>query len=294
MIKNSMLVDIIVTTYNRSDILPDTLKSIQAQTYSNWRCWIAEDGQSDETRSAISPFLEDERFVYLPGDHAGRPAAPRNRAMRRGQGDLIAFLDDDDLWLPEKLARQVEFMRRHPACALLGCNAFNVEPGRTPEGDKSLYFDKKSFFGRIDYDKFVQRNYIILSSSMIRRHVVSQAGGFNERLSPAEDYEYWLRIGALGEIYNLSEPLVLFRIPASVKHYPTFDRSESYRQRASVLDLALSGDGTLPSPLLLPGKEAFADACRFERDFYLKGPQILGRLRHELAWAFRTCLIRKK
>ena len=287
-----MLVDIIVTTYKRADILPDTIKRVQAQTYSDWRCWIAEDGQTDETRSAIAPFLKDERFIYFPGDHAGRPAAPRNRAMRRGQGYLIAFLDDDDLWLPEKLARQVEFMRRHPACVLLGCNAFPVGPGEEPSAEKQLYFKKKSFFGHIHYDKFVQRNYIILSSSMIRRHVVSQAGGFNERLSPAEDYEYWLRIGALGEIWNLSEPLVIFLEAASAKHYPTFERRESYRQRARVLDLALSGDGTVPSPLLLPGKETYADACRFEKKFYLKGPRILGRLRHELAWKIRSCLLR--
>ena len=287
-----MLVDIIVTTYKRADILPDTIKSVQAQTYSNWRCWIAEDGQTDETRSAIAPFLKDERFIYFPGEHAGRPAVPRNRAMRRGKGDLIAFLDDDDRWLPEKLARQVAFMQRHPACVLLGCNAFPVGSGEEPSTDKPLYFKKKSFFGHIRYDKFVQRNYIIMSSSMIRRRVLEQAGGFNEGLSPAEDYEFWLRIGSLGEIWNLSEPLVIFLEAASAKHYPNFDRRESYRQRARVLDLALSGDGTMPSPLLLPGKETYADACRFEKEFYLKGPRILGRLRHELAWKIRSRLLR--
>ena len=287
-----MLVDIIVTTYNRASILPRTLKSIQAQTYSNWRCWIAEDGRTDETRSAIASFLNDERFIYFPGDHAGRPAVPRNRAMCQGQGELIAFLDDDDRWLPEKLARQVDFMQRHPTCVLLGCNAFCVGPDEEPGPDTALYFQRRSFFGHIRYEKFVQRNYIVLSSSMIRRSVLQRAGGFNETISPAEDYEFWLRIGSLGEIWNLSDPLVIFLEATSAKHYPEFHREASYRQRARVLDLALSGDGTTPSPLSLAGKEAYAAACRYEKKFYLSGPRVLGRLRHELAWKIRSFLLR--
>ena len=109
------LVDIIVPTYNRAEVLPKTLKSVQQQTFFDWRCFIAEDGETPETLAAVAPFLKDDRFVYLPGMHAGTPAAPRNRAIRQGSAPLIAFLDDDDLWLPEKLETQLSFMDQHPA-----------------------------------------------------------------------------------------------------------------------------------------------------------------------------------
>jgi len=286
-----MTIDIIIATYNRASILPRTLQSVQEQTYSDWRCFIAEDGATVQTREAVLPFLKDERFVYLPGEHAGRPALPRNRAMLKGKGEWIAFLDDDDFWLPEKLERQVRFMQTHPDCVLLGCNAYKVTAGEEWKDTAPLYFPKKTFFGRIRYEKFVQQNYIILSSAMIRRNVLGSAGRFNEKLSPAEDYELWLRIGALGEIWNIPEPLVIYTESASAKHYPKLDRFQSYQERARVLDFALTGDGALPSPLACPGYERYAAACSYEKAFYLAGPRFLGRLRHELAWKIRELLL---
>ena len=287
-----MIADIVIATYHRADILPRTLKSVQSQTYPKWRCWIVEDGKTAETLEAVAPFLKDERFIYFPGDHAGRPATPRNRAMLQGRAELITFLDDDDLWLPDKLERQVEFMRRHPGCVLLGCNAYKVRTGEERNISTPLYFDKKSFFGHIRYEMLVQQNYIILSSAMIRRVVLERSGLFNENLTPAEDYEFWLRIGALGEIWNIPEPLLIYQDSALDKHYPELDRRENYRERAHVLDLALTGDGKIPSPLSYPENGHYAAACRYEKEFYLAGPRFLGRLRHELAWKIRDCLSR--
>ena len=285
-----MIVDIVITTYNRAKILPGTLKSVQSQTYPDWRCWIAEDGKTIETQEAVAPFLKDARFIYLPGDHAGRPAPPRNRAMLEGNAELIAFLDDDDRWLPEKLERQVRLMQDHPDCVLSGCNAYKLMMGEELKDTVPLYFRKKSFFGRVRYEKFVQQNYIILSSAMIRRAALARSGRFNEKLSPAEDYELWLRIGVLGTIWNMADPLVIYSDSVSAKHYPKLDRQQSYHERARVLDFALTGDGHVPSPLTSPGYERYAAACRYEKKFYLGGPRFLGRLRHELAWKIRERL----
>jgi glycosyltransferase involved in cell wall biosynthesis len=287
-----MTVDIIIATYNRPKILPKTLKSVQSQTYPHWRCWIAEDGKTAETLEAISPFLKDERFIYFPADHVGRPAPPRNRALLEGESELITFLDDDDLWLPDKLEHQVGFMQRHPGCVLLGCNACIVRMGESHNSSTPLYFQKKSFFGHIRYEMFVQQNYIILSSAMIRRVVLKLTGLFNENLAAAEDYEFWLRIGALGEIWNIPEPLMVYQDSAFAKHYPKFDRYENYRERARVLDLALTGTGKIPSPLSYAENKHYAAACLYEKKFYVAGPRFLGRLRHELAWKIRDCLSR--
>jgi glycosyltransferase involved in cell wall biosynthesis len=103
--------------------LPEALKSVANQSYPHWKCWIAEDGESKETYEAVKPFLRDDRFVYLPGTHAGFPAVPRNRGIREGTAPYIAPLDDD-LWLPRKLENQVAFLESHSNCVLLGCNGF--------------------------------------------------------------------------------------------------------------------------------------------------------------------------
>lgn len=288
-----MIVDIIIATYNRAQLLPKTLKSVQSQTYPKWRCWIAEDGKTPETLEAIAPFLKDDRFIYLPGDHAGKPAHPRNRAILQGNAELIAFLDDDDLWLPEKLKYQVEFMERHPGCVLLGCNAYRSRSGSEKWNTSTpLYFQKKVFSGHIHYELFVQENYIILSSAIIRRVVLDRSGMFNETLLTAEDYELWLRIGALGEIWNIPDPLLVYRDAEFTKHYPKLNRQGNYRERASILDSVLTGVGAMPSPLSYPENERYAAACRYEKKFYLAGPRFLGRFRHELALRIKECLSR--
>jgi glycosyltransferase involved in cell wall biosynthesis len=288
-----MNVDIIVPTYNRYDLLQETLKSVANQSYPYWKCWIAEDGESKETYEAVKPFLHDNRFIYLPGTHAGFPAVPRNRAIRQGNAPLIAILDDDDLWLPKKLECQMAFLESHPDCVLLGCNAFCWEGIGKWDGSP-LYF-KKDKLGRISYDKLLRQNYIIHSSTITRRHTLEQAGLYNERLNPpiGEDYELFLRIGSLGEIWNLTEPLLVFRKTPLV-HYSRLDRRDNYKAAANVFEAALKGVEDIPSPLSYPENAHLALACRRERDFYLAGPRFMGRFRHEVQSKIKQFLNFKK
>jgi len=282
-----MHVDIIIPTYNRPQFLPETLGSVAAQTYPHWRCWIAEDGETEETFEAIKPFLEDNRFIYLPGKHAGFPAVPRNRAIRHGKADYIATLDDDDLWLPDKLERQTDFLKTHPGCVLLGCNAFNWD-GVDDWEECSLYY-KVSKLGKISYQALLRQNYLVHSSAIIKRSALEKAGLYSETLIPpiGEDYELWLRVGVLGEMWVVPEPCVVFRKTPKT-YYSKLNRAENYRAAASVFESALNGVGGMPSPLLYPENSHLAAACRRERDFYLAGPRFLGRLRHELISTIRT------
>lgn len=276
-----MNVDIIVTTYKRYDLLQETLRSVANQSYRQWKCWIAEDGDSPETYEAVKPFLQDNRFIYLPGTHAGFPAAPRNRGIRQGSAPYVTSLDDDDLWLPKKLEHQVAFLENHSHCVLLGCNAFCWE-GMGTWAESPLYFEKNRL-GKIDYNQLLEQNYIVHSSVMFRRTAVEKAGLYSERLSPpiGDDYELWLRIGALGEIWSLTEPLIVFR-KTPLTYYSKLDRSEKYKVMANMYESALNGVGNMPSPLSYPENAHLARACRRERDFYLSGPRFLGRLRHEM------------
>ncbi len=283
-------VDIVIPTYNRVLLLPETLRSVQDQSYPYWRCWIAEDGETPATLAALQPFLEDERFRYLPGKHIGAPAAPRNRAIREGNAGYIAFLDDDDLWLPEKLERQVEFMTHHPGCVLVGCNAYRWPGVEEWTASLPLYFRKKARFGQVAYGDLVQDNYFITSSVLIRRALLDQSGLFSETIPPPiEDYELWLRISALGEAWLMPEPLVVYRENVST-FYPKLDRRQSYQLKAKIFEFALKGVAGVPSPLSHPEKSRHAAACRRERDFYLAGPRFLGRFKHEILSKIRNYL----
>ena len=275
-----MNVDIIVATYKRYDLLQETLKSVANQSYPHWKCWIAEDGESKETYDAVKSFLQDNRFTYLPGIHAGFPTIPRNRAIRQGSAEFIAILDDDDLWLPDKLQCQAEFFKDNPKCVVLGCNAYFWDGMES--WDKSPLYFKKERLGKISYHKFLSQNYIIHSSLMLRRKAIEQAGLYNEKLDPpiGEDYELCLRVGALGEIWSLADPYIVYRQTPST-FYKKLDRRDSYRAAVNVFESALKGVDNVISPLSYPENAHLAAACRRKRDFYLAGPRVLGQLRYK-------------
>lgn len=251
------------------------------QSYPYWKCWIAEDGESKETYDVVKPFLHDSRFVYLPGVHAGFPAAPRNRAIRQGNSQFIAILDDDDLWLPDKLQCQLEFLKNHPECVILGCNAYFWN-GKGDWNNSPLYF-KKERLGKITYYKLLSQNYLIHSSLIFNRKAVEQAGLYNEKLDPpiGEDYELCLRVGALGKIWSLPDSYIVYRQTPST-FYKKLDRRDSYRAAVNVFESVLNGVDNVTSPLSYPGNEHLAVTCRRKRDFYLAGPRFLGQFRHKL------------
>ena len=285
-----MPIDIIVATYGRHALLKEALQSVADQTYPEWRCWISEDGKSIETAEAIKPFLRDQRFIHLTGPHAGFPSAPRNRAIRHGRAPLIAILDDDDIWLPDKLKHQVSFLERHPKCVALGCNAF-VWNGTGSWEKAPLYF-KKNRMGRISYDRLLEQNYLINSSLVMRRDALLRSGPYNEHLDPpiGEDYELYMRLGAFGEIWSLPEPEMVYRQTAST-YYTKLNRRSNYRVKANLYESALRGVVNMASPLSFPENTHLAQACRRERDFYRRGPRILGRFRHDITHLFQRLWI---
>lgn len=104
------LVSIIMPSYNTAKYIKQTLESVISQTYVNWELIIVDDCSSDHTDEVVAPFLVDERIRYMKNETNRGAAISRNRALREARGKWIAFLDSDDIWHPEKLERQIEFM----------------------------------------------------------------------------------------------------------------------------------------------------------------------------------------
>ena len=108
------LVSIITPTWNCAPFICETIKCVLAQTYQNWELIISDDCSTDNTYLVIEPYLQqDSRIKYIRNDHNSGAAVTRNNALRIAKGRWIAFLDSDDLWLPEKLEHQVKFMEEN-------------------------------------------------------------------------------------------------------------------------------------------------------------------------------------
>ncbi len=126
------LVSIIMPSWNTERFIAESIQCVIDQTYQNWELLIVDDCSTDNTDEVVKPFLSDPRIKYLHNEKNSGAALTRNKAMREAQGEWIAFLDSDDLWMPEKLEKQIEFMRQG------GYVLSYTEYEKIDEGDKPL------------------------------------------------------------------------------------------------------------------------------------------------------------
>ena len=106
-------VSVIMPSYNTAEYIGESIDSVLAQTYTNWELIIVDDCSTDDTDDVVASYLVDERIRYLKNEQNSGAAVSRNRALREATGRWIAFLDSDDVWLPEKLEKQIAFMEEN-------------------------------------------------------------------------------------------------------------------------------------------------------------------------------------
>ena len=107
------LVSIIMPSYNTAKYIAAAIVSVQNQTYTNWELVVVDDYSTDDTDKVVKPLLSDARIRYLKNEKNSGAAVSRNRALRESKGKWIAFLDSDDIWVPEKLEKQIRFMEQN-------------------------------------------------------------------------------------------------------------------------------------------------------------------------------------
>lgn len=272
------MIDIIVPTYRRYDLLPITLKSVKAQTFTNWRCWVSADGCDPKTQKIVQHFLEDPRFTYICDEHAGFPARPRNRAINQGNAEYIAILDDDDLWLPDKLEKQIIFLKNHPDCIMVGTNGYRWDGKPIKQEDKTNLpiYHQKIPHGRVDINFLLRGNCFITSSVMLRRVAIRKCGLFNEELTPpiGEDLEMWYRLAAAGELWFMDDPLVVYR-ELPTKHYDSLKGENLNHWKIALLQAALKGSN-IPSPLTLPENKSLKKIFEDKIEYFQTGPHLFG------------------
>jgi glycosyltransferase involved in cell wall biosynthesis len=200
-------VSVIIPAYNSEPYIAKTLGSVLAQTCDNYEVIVVDDGSSDGTLRIAKSF--EPRIKVLTKQNGG-PASARNLAISHAQGDYLAFLDSDDLWVEDKLERQIAFLNENRDVGLVYGEAltFTENDGEKKIGERIGYTTDPSFrlllFG----------DYIPNSTVMIRRACIEKAGPLNEsrKLIGVEDYEYWMRIAKHFRMAGIPRALAYYRI----------------------------------------------------------------------------------
>jgi teichuronic acid biosynthesis glycosyltransferase TuaG len=206
----SELVSIIMPAYNADRYVAESIRSVLAQSFGNWELVVVDDGSTDNTREVVQGFVAgDARVKYLERPNGGQAAA-RNTGLAAARGNLIAFLDADDLWLPEKLAAQIAVLDRTNVDLVYSDgyifsedgaeDRFNILPGeaRGAEMFRALFTS----------------NRIATLSVLVKRRVLDSAGRFDEdrAYQNCEDYDLWMRLAKNGaSFYGMPEKLMRYR-----------------------------------------------------------------------------------
>ncbi len=202
-------VSILMLTYNRPQMIGRAIASAREQTFTDWELIIVQDGQNPETEKLVGEWLtQDGRVRFFPRGVVGSIAEASNHGLERARGEFVAILDDDDWWaLSDKLARQVEFLDRHPDYVGVGGGYIVVDQDGRQRGN----------FVKPEADDVIRRgalmaNPIANSTAMFRRVVTGTAVRYDASMRQFADWDFWLAMGARGKLHNFPETLAYYAL----------------------------------------------------------------------------------
>ncbi len=205
----SPLVSVIIPTYNRAHVLERAIASVIQQTYKNIEVIVVDDGSTDDTAALLTRY---HAIIHVIKQTNRGPSHARNRGIQAAHGEIIAFLDSDDAWLPEKLARQVDLLVRldaSVACCL--CNAemrFTHRPRGTSFENAGLHPREEEGIWLNPAEVLMHTFVLFNQTAAIRRSALEETGGFDEEIKYLEDYDLALRLSLLGPWGFIQEQLV--------------------------------------------------------------------------------------
>jgi glycosyltransferase involved in cell wall biosynthesis len=201
-------VSVMMPVYNAERYLAQAVESILAQTFTDFEFLIVDDGSTDGSWAILErSAARDERIRLARILHGGIVAA-RNHALGLATGEFCAVMDSDDVALPERFARQVEYLRAHPDVVCLGTGYISIDEKDRPISNLSVVTDET------EIQEFLLSGAcpIRAPSVMMRRSAVQAVGGYREEFSTAEDPDMWLRLGEIGRVVNIPDVLVKYRV----------------------------------------------------------------------------------
>jgi glycosyltransferase involved in cell wall biosynthesis len=255
-IKNGLnpCVSVIIPTYNRCWILKETIDSVLSQNFSDFEIIVIDDGSTDATNELLSTY--GDQVTTICQKNKGVSAA-RNIGITIAKGDYIAFLDSDDLWLPEKLSCQHDFFKSHPEAFICQTdeiwirNGVRVNPKNRHKKPSGMIFESS-----------LQLCLVSPSAVMIKKSLFDAVGLFNESFPACEDYDLWLRIGLYYPIYLIDKQLVVKR----GGHDDQLSRNSGLDRYRILSIVSILENHSMTTPYYLAAVDVLKKKCRIYAD----------------------------
>jgi glycosyltransferase involved in cell wall biosynthesis len=202
--KNSApAISVIIPTYNRGWCIKEAVGSVLEQDCDDYELLVVDDGSTDNTLDILQSYGHAITLIRQPNQGV---SAARNKGIEASSGQLIAFLDSDDIWLPQKLSRQLEFFNAHPQALVNQTQEVWIRNGRRVNPKK--HHQKVS--GMI-FQRSLALCLVSPSAVMVRKNLFDIVGNFDESLPACEDYDLWLRVSCRYPVYLIETPLTIKR-----------------------------------------------------------------------------------
>lgn len=200
-------VSVVIPTHNRAELVVRAIRSVLTQTVDDLELIVVDDASKDNTPAAIAQ-IDDARLMFVRLAKNGRQSRALNEGIGRARGEWVAFLDDDDEWLPNKLEAQLARLDQAPDASAVYCRCY----AQTSEGLRPPRARSKLPEGDITDDLLRQALVITPSAYIVRRSALLEAGGFDEALIAAQDLDLWLRVSQAGCRFVIvaDPPLVIY------------------------------------------------------------------------------------
>ena len=229
--EESPQVSVIIPTYNRAKLIREAVASVIAQSWPDWELIIVDDGSTDDTIAGLEA-LGERRLRVLAEPHCGHVARLRNIGAKAARGEYLAFLDADDVWLPQKLELQLGALAGRPGCwSYAAHELLNTEGMRTPL--RAGRFEPVS--GRIARELLKGETGAAIGSWLVPRSLFEQVDGFDETLVLREDFDLSLRLAETADAVAVPDVVALVREHEARK---TRSAADQHQKTAMVFERA--------------------------------------------------------
>jgi GT2 family glycosyltransferase len=201
---NTPTVSVVIPAYNRAAVVGRAIRSVFAQTFEDWELVVVDDGSTDDTHRVIAS-LSDARTRCVRHDHNRGQSAAQNTGINVSRGSYVAFLDSDDEWLPQKLAKVVDCFGALPEDVGLVYSGKKL----VEETGRVVRIRKPTLQGDV-YGNLLEWDFIgSCSRVVVRRSVLGLVGGFDERFVNCQDWDLWIRVSKVSRIAAVPDCLVI-------------------------------------------------------------------------------------
>ncbi len=235
------LVSILLPVYNGERFLSEAILSVRNQTFKSWELLIINDGSTDSSAEIAMEFSNmDERVKVFEKEHSG-VAKSLNFGLNKAAGELIARIDSDDLWFPEKLEYQVDLLKGNPDLFLMGTSVIMIDETGLSLAVQKGFNNRLPFSSKGIRRNLLKNNLFCHSSVMFRRDLISNIGMYHEGFKNSEDYEYWIRAAKKVSCEISGRVLVKYRVWSNAVSFKKREQQIYYSFRARLRGLFTLG-----------------------------------------------------